>query len=376
MVYAGWFLLLIALCGAAYAVAVAVLAARLLTGASDPPPNATPPVTILKPLSGAEPELEAALTSALSQDYAAPVQMVCGVSDAADPAIAVVNRLKQRFPDRDIALVVDSRVYGANRKVSNLINMLPSAKHDVLVVADADIAVPRTWLSAVLGALSQPGIGAVSCLYAGEGRGRWAQLAAMGISYQFLPNAVFGTATGLAHPCFGSTIALRRQTLNQIGGFAAFRDCLADDYEIGRAVRAKGYGLAYPPLTVRHICTERSLRELWTHELRWARTIRTVDPVGHFGSVVTHAVPLGLLGAVLAFSLPGLAVLATVLAARLFLKSRIDHIAGVRAGPAWLLPVRDVLSFGVFLASLAGRGVAWRGERLRIGERGAIHKVG
>ena len=376
MVYAGWFLLLIALCGAAYTVAAAVLAARLLTGASDPSPNAMPPVTILKPLSGAEPELEAALASALSQDCAAPVQMVCGVSDAADPAIAVVNRLKQRFPDRDIALVVDSRVYGANRKVSNLINMLLSAKHEVLVVADADIAVPRTWLSAVLGALSQPGIGAVSCLYAGEGRGRWAQLAAMGISYQFLPNAVFGTATGLAHPCFGSTIALRRQTLNQIGGFAAFRDCLADDYEIGRAVRAKGYGLAYPPLTVRHICTERSLRELWTHELRWARTIRTVDPVGHFGSVVTHAVPLGLLGAVLAFSLPGLAVLATVLAARLFLKSRIDHIAGVRAGPAWLLPVRDVLSFGVFLASLAGRGVAWRGERLRIGERGAIHKVG
>jgi ceramide glucosyltransferase len=376
VVYAGWFLLLIALCGAAYAVAAAVSAARLLTGAGDPPPNAPPPVTILKPLSGAEPELEEALASALTQDYAGPVQMVCGLADADDPAVGAVERLKRRFPDRDIALVVDPAVHGANRKVSNLINMLGLAKHDTLVLADSDIAVPPGWLGAVVDALCQPGIGAVSCLYAGEGQGRWAQLAAMGIGYQFLPNAAFGTATGLAHPCFGSTIALRRQTLDEIGGFATFRDCLADDYEIGRAVRAKGYGLAYPPLTVRHICTERSLRELWTHELRWARTIRTVDPVGHFGSAVTHAVPLGLLGAVLAFSLPGVAVLATVLAARLFLKSRIDHIAGVRAGPAWLLPVRDVLSFGVFLASLAGRRVAWRGDRLSIGERGRIGKVG
>jgi ceramide glucosyltransferase len=372
VIYAGWILLLISLCGAAYAIAATLFAARMLTGASDPLPDPPPAVTVLKPLHGAESDLEGALESALVQDYAGSVQMVCGVADAEDPAIRTVERLKGRFPDCDIALAVNPATHGANRKVSNLINMLPSAKHDVLVLSDADIAVPRSWLSAVLGALSQPGIGAVSCFYAGEGRGRWAQLGAMGISYQFLPNAVFGAATGTARPCFGSTVALHRRTLDELGGFAALRDSLADDYEIGRAVRAKGYRLSYPSLLVRHVCSERSFTELWRHELRWARTIRTIEPLGHFGSVVTHAVPLGLLGAVLAFSLPAVAVLATVLAARLFLRSRIDHIAGVCAGPAWLLPMRDVLSFGVFLASLAGRRVAWRGERLRIGERGAI----
>jgi ceramide glucosyltransferase len=195
----------------------------------------------------------------------------------------------------------------------------------------------------------------------------------MGISYQFLPNAVFGAATGLAHPSMGSTIALRRSTLVGIGGFEAFRDMLADDYEIGRAVRAKGYRLGYPALTVRHLCTEGTFAELWRHELRWARTIQTVDPAGHVGSVLTHPLPLALIGAVLLGFSPGaLVVLASVLLARLFLKRRIDHIAGVRAGPAWLLPLRDVLSFGVFLVSLAGRGVRWRNDRLNIGARGAI----
>jgi ceramide glucosyltransferase len=373
VVYAGWLLLLIALCGVAYAVAAALFVGRMLGGASDTPPNPRPAVSILKPLRGAEPGLEEALASALAQDYAAPVQMVCGVADADDPAVAAVERLKLRFPDCEIALVIDGHTYGANRKISNLINMMASAKDEVLVFADSDIVVPPNWLAAVVNALSQPGVGAVSCFYAGEGQGWWSQLAAMGISYQFLPNAVFGTATGLAHPCFGSTIGLHRDMLGEIGGFEAFRDTLADDYEIGRAVRSRGKALAYPPITVRHICTERRFTELWRHELRWARTIRTVDPAGHFGSAVTHALPLGLIGAGLAgFSPAALIVLATVLVARLFLKGRIDNIAGVRAGPAWLLPVRDVLSFGVFLASLMGRGVDWRGQRLKIGARGAI----
>jgi ceramide glucosyltransferase len=240
---------------------------------------------------------------------------------------------------------------------------------------DSDIAAPQNWLSSVVASLSQPDVGAVSCFYAGQAHAPapWARLAAMGISYQFLPNVLFGTATGVAHPCMGSTIALRRQTLAEIGGFEAFRDTLADDYEIGRAVRTRGYRLAYPPLIVRHLCTEGSFAELWRHELRWARTVRTLEPAGHFGSVVTHPLPLALIGAALAgFSTGALIVLAMVLTARLFLKSRIDHIAGMRGGPAWLLPARDMLSFGVFLVSLAGRGVYWQGERLNIGARGAI----
>jgi ceramide glucosyltransferase len=376
MLIAGWILLALALAGAAFAVAAILAVGRTLAGTA-PAATAAPAVTILKPLHGAEPGLEAALASCLEQDYPAPVQIVCGVQDASDPAAAVVGRLKARFGDRDIVLVQSAKTHGANAKVSNLVNMSGAAAHGVLVLADSDIAVPRHWLAAVVAALSAPGVGVVSCFYAGMGQGGWARFAAMGISYGFLPNAVLGAASGLAHPCFGSTIALRRETLDEIGGFAAFRDTLADDYEIGRAVRRRGHRLVYPPVLVRHLCTEATFGELWRHELRWARTIRTVDPLGHFGSAVTHAVPLALIGAAFAsFSPAALVVLAAVVAARLSLKGRIDHIAGTAAGPAWLLPARDMLSFAVFVASLAGGTVSWRGDRLRIGTGGEISRQG
>jgi ceramide glucosyltransferase len=199
----------------------------------------------------------------------------------------------------------------------------------------------------------------------------------MGINYQFLPNALFGAAIGLAYPCFGSTIALRRRTLEEIGGFVAFRDSLADDFEIGRAVRRRGYRLAYPPILVSHRCAEQGFRELWTHELRWARTVRIVDPLGHWGSILAHPLAWALLAAaLLRFSPAGLACIATVVAARLFLKARMDHIAGSAAGPAWLLPIRDLLSFAVFIASLFGGTVEWKARRLRIGNDGAISEGG
>lgn len=370
----GWIVLALALCGGLYAVAAAILAARLLRRVPDPPPEPLPAVTILKPLYGADPGLENALASFLAQDYAAPIQIVFGVQDAADPALKTVVRLKQRFPARDIAVVADARTYGSNRKVSNLVNMMEAAKHNVLVLADSDIVAAPFYLAAVVAALSRPDVGAVSCLYTGEALGNhWSKLAAMGVSYHFLPNACVGIASGMAHPSFGSTIALTRATLAGIGGFIAFADYLADDYEIGRAVRAKGLRIAYPPLTVSHGLSETRVAELVRHELRWARTIRVIDPMGHWGSFITHALPLALIGAgFLGFSPVSYMVLTAVLASRLSLKARIDHIVGQRTGPALLLPARDMLSFGLFIVSLFGTRVEWRGNRLRVKKSGAM----
>lgn len=370
----GWILLALALCGGGYAIAAMSSAARLLRRTADAAPASLPAVTILKPLHGDEPGLENALASFFAQDYAAPVQIVFGVADSNDLALVTVERLKRRFPGRNIAVVTDTRLYGSNRKVSNLVNMMEAAKHDVLVLADSDIVAPPFYLAAVVAALSQPGAGAISCLYTGEALGNlWSVLAAMGVSYHFLPNAAVGIASGMAHPCFGSTIALTRLTLTEIGGFLAFADYLADDYEIGRAVRAKGRRLAYPPLTVNHGLSETRFMDLLHHELRWARTIRVIDPAGHWGSAVTHALPMALAGAAfLSFSPVSCMVLAAILAARLSLKARIDHIVGRRTGPAWLLPVRDMLSFALFIVSLFGTRVEWRGNRLRVETSGEM----
>jgi ceramide glucosyltransferase len=375
MSWLGWALAGLALLGSFYALLAAFLVGRFMRADHALPLN-HPPVTILKPLHLGEPGLLDNLQSFFAQDYPGKVQIVFGVHNEADPAIDVVKALQARYPDRDTTIIANSAIYGANAKVSNLINMFPAARHDILVLSDSDIGVSRDWLSKVTGALEQPGIGLVTCLYTGECAEPprlWSTLSAMGTSYEFLPNVIVGTSLGLAQPCMGSTIALTRTVLDEIGGFAAFADYLADDYEIGRAVREKGYATAIPALGVSHAAVERSSSELWHHELRWTRTIRMVSPLGHLGSVVTLAVPLALISAaLLGFTQPALAMLGLALAARLFLKFRIDNIFGAYSGPVWLLPVRDVLSFAVFVTSLFGETVHWRGSRFSIEATGAM----
>lgn len=377
--YLGWAFCAVAVAGAGYTLLAAWLVGRFMepqAKAAVPSPN----VTILKPLHQCEPDLARNLETFFTQDYPGAVQIVFGVHDESDPALKVVQALQAKYPKADTAIVADAALYGANAKVSNLINMLPRARHDTLILSDSDIAVGPHWLTQVTDALSRPGVGIVTCLYTGEpardGHKLWSGLAAMGTSYTFLPNAVLGASLGLAAPCFGSTIALKRQTLDEVGGFAAFADQLADDYEIGRAVRAKGYTLAIPAMGVGHTAAENTARDLFRHELRWTRTIRLVNPAGHLGSVVTHGFAFALMGAAaLGFSPLSLGVLAATLTTRLFLKSRIDGLFGTYAGPFWLMPVRDLLSFVLFLASLRGETVHWRGTHFAVEPTGAMSQL-
>jgi len=375
----GWGLAAVALVGTAYTLLAAVLVGRFMQNPQNPTAH-SPAVTVLKPLHQGEPDLSRNLETFFAQDYSGAVQIVFGVHDERDPAIAVVQALQAKYPHCDTAIVVDAALYGANAKVSNLINMLPAARHDTLVLSDSDIAVGPLWLAQVTAALARPGVGIVTCLYTGEpardGHRLWSSLAAMSTSYTFLPNAVLGTSLGLAAPCFGSTIALRRQTLDEVGGFAAFADQLADDYEMGRAVRSKGYTLAIPAMGVGHTAAEDSLVDLFRHELRWTRTIRMVSPAGHLGSFVTHGFAFALMAAVLlGFNSVSLGILGVALFARLVLKSRIDGHFGTYAGPYWLMPLRDLLSFAVFLVSLSGETVHWRGSHFAVEPSGAMSQV-
>ncbi len=359
--------LVLSLLGSVYAAAAGVFAGRL---GRQPAPAAgpAPALTLLKPLCGEEPGLKANLESFLRQDYAGPVQLICGVQDPGDPALAVVEALLGAHPEADVTLVVDPRIHGANRKVSNLINMLAQAKHPVLVLSDADIAVRPDYLTRITAALEPPGVGAVTCYYRGEARqGAASRLAAMGVSYGFMPNVILGVALGLARPCMGSTIALRRDVLDRIGGFEALNDVLMDDYDIGRAVRALGQRVVLPPFLVEHGCSEASLAEVWSHEMRWAVTVRMIDPLGHLGSGVTHALAWALIGTVVLDGAPvAWALMVLALLSRLWLKARIDGAAGASSGPALLLPLRDIMSFLIFCGSLFARAVYWRGERFRV----------
>lgn len=368
--------------GSAYAL-FAIWAARGFVRAPKPAsPASYPPVTILKPLHGAEPELYANLGSFCRQDYPAPMQVVFGLADAADPAAAVVRRLMLDFPERDLELVVNARRHGANAKVSNLINMQAAARHEIIVIADSDMAVSPDYLgnlASLLEPVGQPGADVVTCLYRGAAAGGlWSRLAATGIDYQFLPNVLVGLKLGLATPCFGSTIALSRTTLAKLGGLQAVADQLADDYELGIAARRAGFRVAIAPFIVTHVCAEQSLRELLLHEIRWARTIRTVDPLGFTGMAVTYAVPLALLGFALGGPTPAALVLALALACRFALQAELHRLFGL--GPLWNLcwlgPIRDILSFIVFVASFFGRGVEWRGHRYGVRADSTLARYG
>ncbi|HWL46311.1 MAG TPA: bacteriohopanetetrol glucosamine biosynthesis glycosyltransferase HpnI [Sphingomonadaceae bacterium] len=369
----GFLFLALSFAGIVYTLAAALLAGRY-RAIAPPLPREAPALTVLKPLHGDEPALATNLASFVDQTYPGPVQMVCGVQHSDDPAIDTVHALRDARKDRDILLVVDPARHGANGKISNLVNMTRHARHPLLILSDSDMAAPPDYLATIVAALNRPGIGAVTCLYHGRGQaGGWSRIAAAGISYQFLPSVIVGIALGRAQPCMGSTIALRRATLDRIGGFANFADLLADDHAIGEAVRALGLAVAVPPLILAHGCAEASLGALVRHELRWAATIRGLDRAGYAGSVVTYPVPLALLGlAIAGLSAPAAAIAGLALLARLGLAWRIDQLTGERAMSLWLLPARDILAFAIFVAGFFARAVDWRGSGFRMEKDGRI----
>jgi len=361
-----------AVAGIAYQCASAVAMWRTLgvpaaTAIDDPPPA----VTLLKPLHGLEPRLAANLGGFVTQTYPGPQQIVFGVSRADDAALATVAALHAAHGTADVETVVDGVRHGSNAKVSNLVNMMAVARHDVLVISDSDIAVGSDYLTRVVAALALPGVGAVTCLYHGRGdAGGWSRLAAQGISYGFLPSVVIGLQLGLAEPCMGSTIALTRATLDAIGGFAAFADILADDHAIGVAVRVPGLHVAVPAFTVAHGCVEPSLPALIRHETRWNVTIRRLDPWGYLGHGLVNPLPFALLAA--AAHPAAWPLLPAAIVARIAVAAAVDRATSSRPGPWWWLPARDMLTFGLFIAGFVVQSVDWRGSRLRVARDGSI----
>jgi ceramide glucosyltransferase len=334
--------------------------------------DAQPSVTILKPLCGLEPDLFGRLLAFGHQHYDGPVQVVFGSQDRSDPAIGIVKQLQAACADLPVDLAVDPRAYGTNRKVANLINMTKLARHEIVVLSDSDIEVGPTYLADVVAELHKPGVGAVTCLYHGvTGGGIWSRLSAMSINTYFLPNVVLARSIGLAQPCFGATIALRSETLEEIGGFHAFADCLADDYAVGEAVREAGYDVAIPPFSVGHVCFEQTAAELLRHQMRQSRTIRSIDPVGYAGAIITHPFALALLGALLG-SPVGLLVAAIAVVCRTALTLAVERAFALPRHPYWLIPFRDLMAFTTFVSGFFGTSVSWRGSRYRVLSDGTV----
>jgi ceramide glucosyltransferase len=357
--------------GCIYVVVAAALTVRY--GRRQAPlPERACPVTVLKPLCGDEPHLYERLQSFCTQDYLAPVQVILGIQSPDDSALGAATRLAAAFPEQ-VEVSVGSNSSGTNRKVCNLVGMAKLARHDVFVLSDSDIEVEPDYLQRVVGKLQDdPEIGVVTCLYHGIPRqGLWSQICAMAVNSSFLPSVLVGLRLGLARPCFGSTIVIRRETLSAIGGFGAYADQLADDYAIGFAVRRLGLKVALPAFTVGHVCRERSIADLWRHELRWARTVRAIDPVGYAGTLIAHPLAWALLAAIFD-NKAGFLLAGAALACRYALCVAVERRFRLPRHSPWLIPLRDMFSFAIFVASFAGRAVQWRDRRYYVTSSGSL----
>ena len=354
---------------------IAWIAVRLIRRASPMKLSSLPPVTVLKPLCGAEYELYEALRSFCEQRYSR-FQIVFGVRDAEDPAVAVVHRLQREYPGLDLQLAIDPTQRGSSRKVSNLMNMMPLARHDLFVIADSDVRVAPDYLSRVVAPLQDPSVGIVTCPYRGRPRpGFWSLLGSMFVNEWFMPSARVAALFGSRSFAFGATIALRREVLAGIGGFAAIANQLADDYRLGELTRRMGLKTVLSEVIVETCVDERSFADLVRHELRWLRTIRIVQPAGYAFSFISFGVPTAAVGCLLAGGADAtLAMLAITAAARLML-----HFAVCRTPlPVWRIGVvvlNDALGFALWCWGFTARRVQWRQVRYHVARDGSAHPV-
>ena len=334
-------------------------------------PDFTPPVSILKPLKGADAETYEALRSHCLQDYG-QYEILFGVNDANDGAIPIVNRLIKEFPSLSMRLIVCTEVLGANRKVSNLIHLLRQAKYDHILVNDGDILVGPTYLRRVMSDFNHPEIGMGTCLYRGRtARTLGSRLEALGIATDFAPGVLTarklegGLRFGL-----GSTLAMTRAALDRIGGFAAVVDYLADDYQLGERIAASGFKVALSGQVVETSIPPYSFSQFWQHQLRWARTMRVSRPGGYFGTLLTFALPWSILLVIAApqrwwaWLLLVFALIVRLLLARTVGIKILEDLNLTRN--LWLLPGRDLLGLAIWIWSYADSEVHWRGENFRL----------
>ncbi len=340
-----------------------------------------PPVSLLKPLCGPEPSLYENLRTFCRQNFR-EYQIVFGVQDECDPALAAVRRLQEEFPSLSIDVVVNSRQHGSNCKVSNLINMVAHARHDVLVMADSDAFVCPEYLSIVTAPLHDESVGLVSCLYrAVPTRPIFSRLGAMYVNEWYMPSVLLAWLFGYKGYVSGQTLCIRRETLEAIGGLECIVNHLADDHELGKCVHALGKRVVLSHYVPSAECHEPSFASLIDHEVRWMRTLHVLRPRCFLFLFFSFSLPLALLG--LIFSSPAQflawlawALFAVAVCARLALHfSHRAHESRPALGDLWLVPLREVLLCWVWCKSLFTSRIVWRGNEFNVDADGIMHRV-
>jgi len=334
-----------------------------------------PPISILKPLRGVDSFAYENLSSFCRQDYP-KFQIVFGTLGSDDPAVAVATRIKNDFPDIDIRIVTDRREIGSNLKVSNLANMEAEAEYPLLLISDSDIRVGPDYLRCVARPLRDSSVGVVTCMYRSLAPGWAAAIEGLSISTEFHAGVLTARKLEGMRFALGSTILIRREALDAIGGLAAIADYLGDDFLLGNLPARAGYSVVLSEYVVDHVLDTASVGDLFLHQTRWARSTRASRPWGYLGLIFTHGTATSLLfllstrGAGVGWAVLGLTLCARMaMAAIVGIKYLKDPVA---TRLLWLVPIRDVISFLLWICSFVGNTIEWRGRRFRLGAGGRL----
>jgi len=350
------------------------------TPAPAAPALPAPGVTILKPVKGMDAGSYDNFASFCRQRFTGELQLIFAVASDDDEAIPVIRQLMLDFPGHEIRLTISPTLHGPNRKVSNLINAFPQARHDIIIVCDSDIRVGEEYLQSVTSHFCDREIGLVTSLYrTSHVHGCASALEATGFTAEMIPNVLVALQLEGLTFALGASMAVRRQALESIGGFEALSDYLADDYQLGNKIHRAGWRIALDGCSVESMIKPEKLETVLSRQLRWARTMRVSRPGGYLASGITQPFSAVLLAFLLAPS-------ATVAAMAVFLLytvrmtvSTIFSRRYVKDGllPRWLiiLPLRDMLSFSIWALSFLGNRVEWRGSRFRLEPGGKIRAL-
>jgi len=353
--------------GAYYLIALAAALARLRS--REPDSHSTPPISILKPVHGRDPRFYEAIRSHATQNYPA-YEILFGIKDPADPAAEDIRRLMLEFPQCDIRLIFTKR-QAPNGKVAVLADLAVHARYPILLVNDSDILVEPDYLRRVVAPLEDPKTGVVTCLYRARAEswpGRWE---AIGIATDFAPGVLVAPLVGIAGFALGSTMVFRAEQLAQIGGFAALESYIADDYQLGAHISRLGLGVALSKVAVETNLSAASWTEVWRHQLRWSRTIRVSRTAGYYGYLATQAAFWSLIALLAGHWCIALAVMAIRIATGIAVGRFV--LGDRQVTRYWyLIPLRDLWGFAIWLAGLSGDTVEWRGQKLRLSPDGKI----
>jgi ceramide glucosyltransferase len=346
-------------------------AARWRTWAKSRPADEAdpPPLSVLKPVHGRDPRFYEAICSHALQDYP-EFEILFGVSDPCDPALEDIRRLQSEFPELPIGIVV-VRTDAPNAKAGILAELARRARHPLLLINDSDIVVPPGYFRAATAPLANRETGLVTCLYRAEGESWASRMEALGVATEFAPSVLVARLLGQGEFALGSTMALRAEVLREIGGFEAIAEYLADDYQLGRHVTGRGYRIEFAPVVVATRLGAENWAHTWRHQVRWSRTIRISRPSGYFGYGITHATLWSLAAFAAGEWRAGALALAMRLAAAIAVGSGV--LRDKRALPSvWLIPLRDLFGFAVWLGGGFGNTVVWRDRKLRLLRDGRI----